>query len=257
MARFKVGVQLHPQHASMEDLRAAWQAADRMGVDSIWTWDHFYPLYGDPDGSHFEGWSLLAAMAVDTTQARFGMLVTCNSYRNPELLADMARTVDHLSGGRLILGIGAGWFRRDYEEYGYEFGTAPDRLRDLEAALPRIASRLARLDPPPVRRPLPILIGGSGEKVTLRLVAETAHAWNSFGPPDTYAAKNAVLDRWCERIGRDPGEIERTVLIDVDEVDHAEAFLEAGAQHLIVGLGTTGEAAFDLSPVQRLLDRRT
>jgi alkanesulfonate monooxygenase SsuD/methylene tetrahydromethanopterin reductase-like flavin-dependent oxidoreductase (luciferase family) len=156
----------------------------------------------------------------------------------------------------LILGIGAGWFQRDYEEYGYGFGTVIDRLRALEAALPSIESRLAALDPPPVRSPLPLLIGGSGEKVTLRLVAEHANAWNSFGPPGTFAAKNAVLDEWCERIGRDPAEIERTVLIDDDEVDQVEAFLEAGAQHLIVGLGTKGESPFDLSPVQRLLDLR-
>jgi probable F420-dependent oxidoreductase len=256
VTRCKVGAQFHPQLTTMQTLRRGWREADAMGVDSIWTWDHFFPLYDGPDGAHFEGWSLLPAIACDTEHADFGMLVTCNSYRNPELLADMARTVDHLSGGRLILGVGAGWFERDYDEYGYTFGTAIERLRALEAALPRIEARLAALDPPPVRSPLPILIGGSGEKVTLRLVAEHANAWNSFGPPETFAAKNAVLDEWCERIGRDPAEIERTVLIDDDEVDQLDAFLEAGAQHLIVGLGTTGDVPFDLSPVQRLLDLR-
>ena len=256
MTRSKVGVQFHPQNTSIPELRRGWREADLMGVDSIWTWDHFFPLYDGPDGHHFEGWTLLAAMACDTERADFGMLVTCNSYRNPELLADMARTVDHLSGGRLILGLGAGWFQRDYDEYGYEFGTAIQRLQALEAALPRIESRLAKLDPPPVRRPMPLLIGGSGENVTLRLVAEHATAWNSFGPPATYASKSAVLDEWCERVGRDPGEIERTVLIETDEVDQADAFLEAGAQHLIVGLGATDAGPFDLGPVQRLLDGR-
>lgn len=256
MVRFKVGAQFHPQHTSMANLRSGWREADAMGVDSIWTWDHFFPLYDGPDGPHFEGWTLLAAIACDTERAEFGMLVTCNSYRNPELLADMARTVDHLSGGRLILGLGAGWFERDYDEYGYEFGTASDRLRALEAALPRIESRLASLDPPPVRRPMPLLIGGGGEKVTLRLVAEHATAWNGFGPPERFASKSAVLDAWCERIGRDPREIERTVLIDTDEVDRADAFLEAGAQHLIVGLGVDGETPFDLGPVRRLLEMR-
>jgi probable F420-dependent oxidoreductase len=256
VTRTKVGVQLHPQHCSIDDLRTAWREADAMGVDSIWTWDHFYPLYGEPDGAHFEGWSLLAAMACDTTNAHFGAMVTCNSYRNPELLADMARTVDHLSGGRLILGVGAGWFERDYDEFGYPFGTAIERLRALEAALPRIESRLAKLNPPPVQEPLPILIGGGGEKVTLRIVAEHADLWNGFGPPENYAHKNEVLTAWCERAGRDPAEIERTVLIERGEVNRVDAYLEAGAQHLIVMLGTDGGRPFDLSPVRQLLDTR-
>lgn len=252
----RVAVQLQPQHAAYSEIRRTCAQAEELGADVVFNWDHFYPLYGEPEGKHFECWTMLAAFAEATERVEIGALVTCNSYRNPQLLADMARTVDHLSGGRLILGLGAGWFERDYDEYGYEFGTAIDRLRALEAALPRIEARLAKLDPPPVRSPMPILIGGSGEKVTLRLVAEHANAWNSFGPPETYAAKSAVLDGWCERIGRDPGEIERTVLIDTDEVDQAEAFIDAGALHLIVGLGAKEETPFDLAPVRRLMDLR-
>jgi probable F420-dependent oxidoreductase len=249
VARCKVGVQLHPQATTTDALRAAWRAADALGVDSIWLWDHFFPLYGDPDGAHFEAYSLLAAMAVETTRADIGALVTCNSYRNPNLLADMARTIDHLSVGRFVLGIGAGWFERDYREYGYEFGTAPTRLRELAAALPVIMQRFDRLEPPPRGR-LPIMIGGSGERVTLRLVAEHADAWNTFGPPENFAKKSRVLDEWCERLGRNPRQIERTVGINVNEVGNLDAYVEAGAEHLIVMVGPP----FDLDPVKQLLD---
>jgi probable F420-dependent oxidoreductase len=247
MTKLEVGVQLHPQATSVANLREAWKAADAMGVDSIWVWDHFYPLYGDPDAAHFEAYTLLAAMAVDTCGASIGALVTCNSYRNPELLADMSRTIDHLSGGRFTLGIGSGWFERDYAEYGYEFGTAVGRLHKLRDDLPRIKERLGKLTPPPVGK-LPILIGGSGEKVTLKLVAEHADGWNTFGPPEHFAAKRAILDQWCEKVGRDPAAIERTVAINPNEVDAWEAYAEAGAQHLIV---MTGDP-FDLDAVARL-----
>ena len=245
----KVGVQLHPQATTVDALRAAWREADSMGVDSIWVWDHFYPLYGDPAAAHFECYSLLAAMAADTERARIGALVTCNSYRNPELLADMSRTIDHISSGRFTLGIGSGWFQRDYDEYGYEFGTAPWRLRQLAESLPRIKDRLAKLTPPPVG-PMPILIGGSGEKVTLRLVAEHADGWNSFGPPEKFQAKNEILDEWCAKVGREPSEVERTVGINGNEVENWGAYVDAGASHLIVMTGPP----FDLGPVARLLE---
>ena len=249
MTRYKVGVQLHPQVATVDEIRVAWNAADAMGVDSIWIWDHFYPLYGDPDANHFESYTLLAAMAAETTNATIGALVTCNTYRNPNLLADMARTIDLISHGRFVLGIGSGWFERDYTEYGYEFGTAPDRLRALEASLATIKDRNAKLTPGPAGD-LPILIGGSGEKVTLRLVAEHAQMWNAFGPPESFAAKNAILDDWCARVNRDPSEIERTVAIQPNEIETASDYLDAGAQHLIVMVGTP----YDLDPVQQLLD---
>lgn len=248
MARCKVGVQLHPQATTVEALRTAWKAADALEVDSIWIWDHFYPLYGDSAAAHFEAYTLLAAMAADTRHAQLGALVTCNSYRNPNLLADMSRTIDHISGGRFVLGIGSGWFERDYDEYGYEFGTGPSRLRDLARDLPIIMDRFSRLTPPPVGR-LPILIGGSGEKVTLKLVAQYADAWNTFGPPENFAAKNKVLDEWCARLDRKPTQVERTVGINTTEVENWSAYLDAGAEHLIVMVGPD----FDLAPVERLL----
>jgi probable F420-dependent oxidoreductase len=249
--RFRVGYQIHPQHCTVDQIRTAYRSADQLGADTVWVWDHMFPLYGPPDGASHECWTLLAAMAVETRSAHIGALVSSNSYRNPELLAYMAGTVDHLSGGRAILGVGAGWFERDYQEYGYEFGDAPARLRRLGIDLPRIHARLEKLSPPPPHR-VPIMIGGGGEKVTLRLVARHADMWNTFPPAENYARKNAILDDWCERIGRDPREIERTVSIGMDIVDaDIDALLGAGAQHLIV----RGAQPFDMAPLERLIAR--
>jgi probable F420-dependent oxidoreductase len=255
----RVGVQLQPQHGEYADLRRACAEAEESGADIVFTWDHFFPLYGDRDGSHFECWTLLAAFAEVTERVELGALVTCNSYRNPNLLADMARTVDHISSGRLILGIGAGWFERDYDEYGYDFATPGRRLGALARDLPLIKDRWQRLRPPPTRR-IPVLVGGGGERKTLRIVAEHADIWHGFGDADTVAHKHRVLDEWCERIGRPPGEIERSAGVSPrpgrfpedarDYAAGAEALYAAGTRLFTVG---TGGPRWDLGPLRDLV----
>ena len=252
----RIAVSLYPEHAEYRDIRAAAQRAEEEGVDVLYTWDHFFPLMGDPGGKHFECWTLLAAFAEVTESIPIGPMVSCNTYRNPELLADMARTVDHISGGRVIFGIGSGWFERDYEEYGYEFGTALERLQALEAALPRIKSRFASLNPAPMGR-MPILIGGGGEKVTLRLVAQYADIWHGFarqaGKRDAVEQvrhKNAVLDKWCREIGRDPGEIERSIGMEADQIELADAVYEIGTHEILLGVDGP---AYDFGAVREWL----
>jgi alkanesulfonate monooxygenase SsuD/methylene tetrahydromethanopterin reductase-like flavin-dependent oxidoreductase (luciferase family) len=190
-------------------------------------------------------------MAADTCHASVGALVTCFTYRNPQLLADMSRTIDHISDGRFVLGIGSGWFERDYTEYGYEFGDAVGRLKLLEAGLPVIKERMAKLNPQPVRGSIPLMIGGGGEKRTLRLVAEYADQYNYFGPPESYANKLRILDEWCAKVGRNPREIERTVAIYPKEVtpELFAQYKEAGAEHIILASG----GPFDLGLVEQLL----
>jgi probable F420-dependent oxidoreductase len=233
----RIGVQIQPQHAEYSDIRDAVLRAEDLGVDVIFNWDHFYPLYGEPEGKHFECWTMLGAWAEQTSNVEIGALVTCNSYRNPELLADMARTVDHMSNGRLIFGIGSGWFEKDYTEYGYEFGTAGGRLNKLAEDLPRIESRWAKLNPAPTRK-IPVMIGGGGEKKTLRLVAQHADLWHSFSDLETLKRKSAILDQHCADVGRDPSLIARSVgAPDGVPAEVGPALLAAGASLFTVGIG--------------------
>jgi probable F420-dependent oxidoreductase len=244
----RIALQLQPQLAEYAAIRRAVAEAEDLGVDVIFNWDHFYPLYPVNVGKHFECWTMLGAWAQQTTRVEIGALVTCNSYRNPELLADMARTVDHMSGGRLILGIGSGWFEKDYDEYGYEFGTAGGRLNQLRDDLPRIESRWSKLDPPPTRR-IPVLIGGGGEKKTLRLVAQHGDIWHSFSDLARFRRKSAILDGHCADVGRDPGAIERSVGAPMgDPAEVGPPLVEAGAS-----LFTVGESGpdYDLSRLKR------
>lgn len=262
MKRVRVGVQIQPQHADYRTLRRLWLEAEALGVDTLFVWDHFFPLsppgrmhrpgarLGDADGLHFETMTLLGAVAETTTRVEFGALVLCNGYRNPHLTADMARTLDHVSGGRHILGLGAGWSERDFTDYGYNFEQTGERLRNLDRDLPIIKDRLAHLNPPPVRGALPILIGGSGESVTLRIVAEHADIWNAIGSPAEMGRKSRALDDWCKKLGREPAEIERSVLLaGGEEVPEADAYLAEGITHLICPVGAP---EFDLAPVREL-----
>ena len=243
----RIAVQLQPQHADYPQIRDAVARAEDVGVDVVFNWDHFFPLEGDPDGKHFECWTMLGAWAEATSRVEIGALVTCNSYRNPDLLADMARTVDHISGGRLILGIGAGWFERDYREYGYDFGTPGTRLADLRQALPRIRSRWERLNPAPTRE-IPVLVGGGGERKTLRYTAEHADIWHAFGSLETIRHKSAVLDRHCADVGRDPARIERSTAGRRRPEDVADGLLDAGVT--LFTIGSSGPD-YDLDLVRR------
>lgn len=231
----RIAVQIQPQHAEYAAIRDTVRRVEDLGVDVVFNWDHFFPLTGDPDGLHFEAWTMLGAIAEQTSRVEFGSLVNCNSYRNPDLQADMARTLDHISGGRFIFGTGAGWFEKDYDAYGYEFGTAGSRIDALGEALPRIEARWQKLNPAPVRD-IPILIGGSGEKKTLRLVARHADIWHSFPDPETLVRKLGILGEHCTAEGRDIAEIEISVENRHGDEAKADALRELGATLFTVGV---------------------
>ena len=247
-----IGVHLQTQNASLDEYGSAWARADAMGIDAIWNWDHFFnPLPNEPveELPNFEAWTTLAAFGAQTKHAQVGCLVLSMSYRNPALLSFMASTLDHITHGRLILGVGAGWFERDYTEFGYPFGTAGERLRGLERGLITIKERWAKDPLKPVRGTVPILIGGGGEKVTLRLVAEHAQQWNGGGNPAEFAAKSAILNEWCAKVGRDPATILRTTSIHQHQIPLIDDYLAAGAQQIIVRV----PAPWDFGPIEPLL----
>ncbi|MDT7729632.1 MAG: hypothetical protein QOI21_6208 [Actinomycetota bacterium] len=257
----RIAVQLHPQHAPYPTLRAAVREAESLGVDAIFGWDHFFPLYGPPNGQHFECWTTLAAWAEQTSEVLIGPMVSCVAFRNPHLLADMARTVDHVAGGRLILGVGAGWSEQDFTEFGYPFKSPSALIDDLAAALPVIRDRLHGPDRSPVGR-VPLMIGGAGERKTLRLVAEYADIWHSFSVESELAHRTAVLRRHCEQIGRDINDIEVAVAVGGGERNWrapgapqrwGEPLRQAGADMFTLAVGG---AAYDLTEVQAWLDWR-
>lgn len=250
----RVGVQVSNQHASFAVIRDTVVELEQLGVDIVFNWDHFFPLTGDPDGSHFEAWTSLAAIAERTTRVEIGPLVNCTAFRNPDLQADMARTVDHISGGRFIFGTGSGWFERDFAEYGYDFTTPGARLDQLAVDLPRIRARWEKLSPPPMRR-IPVLIGGGGEQKTLKIVAEHADIWHSFfDDPDVLVRKLDVLRHWCDVVGRDVSEIELSTGTSVRGMGTTElAVLDVYRELGVTLFEFAIDAGDDLGVVKKLL----
>jgi probable F420-dependent oxidoreductase len=261
----RIGVQLWPGGApSYAQWRQAVLDVEELGVDVIFGYDHFYKpalqiieggpqLFPEqPDVNNFEGWTALSSWGEITTTAEIGLLVTGIGYRNPDLLADMARTVDHISGGRLILGLGAGWYQKDYDVYGYEFGTVGSRMALFAEGLERIRHRLGQLLPQPVRD-IPILIGGSGERKTIPLVGKYADIWHTFGDPETFERKNALVAQHASGAGRDDRLIERSVAWTGTET--ADQFADQGVTLFTIEIRPT-DAGFDLAPISELLTWR-
>jgi len=261
--RLKFGIKTAPQHTTYEAMLRVWREADQEpSFEHAWLFDHFVPLSGDQNGSCLEGWTLLAAFAAQTQRLRVGVMVTGNTYRHPAILANMGATVDIISGGRLDFGIGAGWNELEHTSYGIPLYPAGERIRRLAEACEVI--RLlwtepivdfagqyyhlsgARCEPKPVQKPHPpFVIGGSGERLTLRVVAQYATIWNfAGGPVEDFARLNAVLDDHCAAVGRDPATIQRSVQVPVDPAHLEEnrrlldSFIRAGATHLILNLGS-------------------
>jgi alkanesulfonate monooxygenase SsuD/methylene tetrahydromethanopterin reductase-like flavin-dependent oxidoreductase (luciferase family) len=229
MSTIRLGLNLWSQGSDWPAFLAAGRRADALGFDHLWTWDHVQAIFGDPDQPIFEGYTALAALAQATKRIRLGLFVGANTFRNPALAAKSVVTIDHISGGRAMFGLGGAWFEAEHRAFGFDFGSGfGQRLDWLAEAVPAVRSLLdgetvtsppggryafdhLRLEPRPVQDHLPIVIGGSGERKTLRIVARHADIWNAFGSPEGLAAKDAVLRDHCVAVGRDSAAIERTV----------------------------------------------
>jgi F420-dependent oxidoreductase-like protein len=227
------GIQTGTQHVTYPEVLAVWQLVEREGFDHAWTFDHFIPIFSNPLGPCFEGWTMLTALMAQVPRLRAGTLVTGNSYRHPALLANMAATLDVISGGRLEMGIGAGWWEMEYKSYGYDFPPVADRIRALEESV-QVMKALwtearanfagkyytitdALCEPKPVQKPsIPVWIGGAGPKMTLKVVAKHADGWNTFlQPREDYQILLGALERHCERVGRDPATIRKSLAASV------------------------------------------
>jgi F420-dependent oxidoreductase-like protein len=256
----RFAIKTRPEHQTWEELRDLWIAADEIPLfESAWNWDHFYPLTGDLTGANFEGWTMLAAMAQATRRIRIGCQVTGMIYRHPAVLANMAATVDIISGGRLELGLGAGWNQLECDAYGIELPPLRERFDRFDEGVEAIVLLLsrdvttypgtyvqltgARCEPKPTQRPHPpITIGGSGRKRTLRTTARWAQQWNTLRhSPEEWTELKGVLTSHCAAIGRDAGEITCSINVrvedDIDEaVAQAAAYRDVGVDLVVLGL---------------------
>jgi F420-dependent oxidoreductase-like protein len=261
MSRLSFGIKTAPQHTSYAAMLPIWQAADALPIfEHAWLFDHFAPIQGDLDGPCLEGWTTLAALAAVTARIRVGLMVTGNTYRHPAVLAKIAATLDVISGGRLDLGLGAGWNEYEHASMGIPLYAPGERIRRLGEAC-EIIRRLftqrltdfdgryyqlkeARCEPKPVQQPYPpFVIGGGGEQLTLRVAARYADVWNFSGSSvETFTHKVAVLHEHCAAVGRDPAAIRLSVQTAVDYANLAstaetvQRFVDAGATHLILNL---------------------
>jgi alkanesulfonate monooxygenase SsuD/methylene tetrahydromethanopterin reductase-like flavin-dependent oxidoreductase (luciferase family) len=281
LSEVKIGALCWNQYTEWEPLLEAGIRADRLGYDTLWTWDHLYPIVGDPHGPNYEGWLTITAWAARTEHVRIGLMVGANPYREPTLVAKMATTLDRISNGRAILGMGAAWFEGEAHDFGFEFGSGfPERLRWLSQALPimrgmldgaepsapegsRYRASRVRNDPLPVQPHLPICVGGGGEKVTLRLVARYADMNNVGGSVEDVRHKEEVLLEHCAAVGRDPAAIERTtgigtVFIRDDRAEAERLYREAFDRNRVARrwmdqpVGTPEDVAERLAPYLEL-----
>jgi alkanesulfonate monooxygenase SsuD/methylene tetrahydromethanopterin reductase-like flavin-dependent oxidoreductase (luciferase family) len=278
--RVKFGLQLWSQATDWASFRDAALAAERNGWDSVWTWDHLLAIFGPWEQPIFEGWTSLAALGPITDRVRLGLMVGANTFRNPGITAKLATTLDHVSDGRAVVGIGAAWFEREHDAFGIEFGASPgERIGWLDESVmlmrrlfdgerinhdgPRYSMHDALCEPRPVQPHLPILIGGSGRQKTLRVVAERADAWNTSGSLEEVEDALRALEAHCADVGRDPATIEKTVSFHIILRDDAEA-AEARTRELLqangVGIvdfggyvaGTPADVTATLKPYREL-----
>jgi len=270
----RFGAQLWSQHTTWPEFRDSALAAEASGWDSVWTWDHLLAIFGPWDQPIFEGWTTLAALGPLTSRVRLGLMVGANTFRNPCLTAKLATTLDHVSGGRAVLGIGGAWFEREHDAFGFgeafgaSVGERLDRLDESVTVLRRLLDgerfthagrfytlRDALCEPRPVQSHLPILVGGSGPRKTLRTVAERADAWNTSGTIEEVRDRLGILDEHCAAVGRDRGEIELTISFPITIRDTTAAANAAAAQlYAINGVENAGAGPHLQGPPQLVAD---